>query len=102
MRIEGPGEMSGIQATMEMFASALTRVLRRKLVDQTGLNGAYTFRLRFRPEQNRPRPGAETPADDDRPSIFTALQEQLGLALKTGRAPVEVVVVDDAAKPAEN
>ena len=83
----GGGHMTGVRATMPMLANTLTRVLQRKVVDETGLTGAYTFKLEF---------------PDDGPTIFTALQEQLGLTLKAGRGPVEVLVVDSAQKPAAN
>jgi bla regulator protein blaR1 len=90
------GEMTGVKATMPMLASSLSRVLPRQVMDETGLKGTYSFKLQFLPDQSPPRP------DEDGASIFTALQEQLGLSLKAGRGPVEVLVVDSAEKPSGN
>jgi len=102
MRIEGPGEMTGVKATMSMFASTLSRPLRRKVIDATGLKGNYTFRLQFVPDQNPLKPGAEGAPANEGPSIFTALQEQLGLTLKATKGPVDVLVIDHGEKPVPN
>lgn len=102
MKIVGAGQMTGVKATMPMLATVLSRPLQRKVIDETGLTGSYTFRLQFVPEQKPPEPGAEAAPASDGPSIFTALQEQLGLTLRPSKGPVEVVVVDHAEKPAEN
>jgi uncharacterized protein (TIGR03435 family) len=96
MRIEAPGRMIGVKATMTTLANALTKALKRQVVDETGLSGAYSFRLAYTPD---PKPGMEP---GDGPSVFTALEEQLGLRLKAGKGPVEVLVIDSAQKPAAN
>jgi uncharacterized protein (TIGR03435 family) len=103
MRIEGPGQMTGVKATMSMFASTLSRPLQRKVIDGAGLKGAYNFKLQFVPDQNPSKPGGDgvIPTNDG-PSIFTALQEQLGLNLKAGKGPVEVLAIDHAEKPTPN
>lgn len=95
MRIEGRGRMAGVRATMPMFAATLTKVLQRKVVDRTGLSGAYTFQLRFAPDEAASQP-------DSDPSLFTAVREQLGLALKGATGPVDVLVIDSAQKPSAN
>ena len=95
VRILGAGRVEGVRGTMPMLATALSKPLKRRVVDQTGLNGAYTFRLQFTPDN----PRAEIA---DGPSIFTALEEQLGLALKSTKGPVESIVIDRAVKPAAN
>jgi uncharacterized protein (TIGR03435 family) len=104
VRIEGPGRISGVKGTMVMLANTLSRPLQRRVVDQTGLTGAYSFKLLFAPEQKQRRPTADddTAAPSDGPSIFTALQEQLGLSLKAARGPVETIVIDRAARPDAN
>ena len=103
MNIDGPGHMTGVKATMPMLANTLTRPLQRKVVDETGLAGAYNFELRFLPDRKPPRPGDDAaPPTGDGPSLFTALQEQLGLSLKAGKGPVEVLVIDHAERPSEN
>lgn len=99
----GRGEMTGVKATMSMFAGALTRLVQRKVVDATGLKGSYSFQLRFQPEETPQfRDDGLAPTDIDSPSLFTALQEQLGLTLRSSRGPVEVLVVDGAQRPSEN
>jgi uncharacterized protein (TIGR03435 family) len=76
-----------------MLASTLgtLNTIGRPVVDRTGLEGLFEFRLDY----------AVRP-DEDRPNIFTAVQEQLGLKLEAARAPVEVVVIDHVEKPSEN
>ena len=61
----------------------------------TDLSGLYNVKLQWTPDRVQPGP-------DTGPSLFTAVQEQLGLRLRAGRAPVEVLVIDHADKPAEN
>jgi uncharacterized protein (TIGR03435 family) len=103
LRMEGPGRLTAIKATMPMFASTLTKPLQRQVIDETGLQGAYNFRLQFAPEKRPGKAGADDAATaSDAPSIFTALDEQLGLNLKTARRPVEILVIDSAARPGPN
>jgi len=98
----GRGEMTGVN-TMAMFASALSRPLQRKVVDETGLTGAYTFKLQFVPDEKPARPSDDGAAPSlDGASLFTALREQLGLTLKPAKGPVEVLVIDHADKPSVN
>ncbi len=77
----------------------------RDVLDQTGLTGKYNFKFSFSPDLNR-SPDIATPdaprADTSGPSIFTALQEQLGLRLDTQKAPVEIIVIDSVQKPSDN
>ena len=78
---------------MSGLALALSPIVGRPVVDRTGLDGAFDFMLRF----------ATDPTTDSRfPLIFTALQEQLGLKLESGRASVEVLVIDRVERPTEN
>jgi uncharacterized protein (TIGR03435 family) len=101
----GRGVMTGVKATMPMFALALSRPLQRKVIDETGLKGAYNFTLQFVPDENQTRPGDDGAAPStsiDGPSLFTALREQLGLSLKPSKGPVEVLVIDRAEKPTPN
>jgi uncharacterized protein (TIGR03435 family) len=100
-------EVSGI--TMEEFAGRLPIFPDpRPAVDRTGLTGRYDIRLSFTRELpggiqlngvNQPAP---PPSENAGPSIFTALQEQLGLKLSPDKAPVDVLVVDSVQKPVEN
>jgi bla regulator protein blaR1 len=103
MRTEARGQMTGVKATMSMFASALSRPLQRKVVDETGLKGAYTFKFQFAPDPKPSQPGAEDgTSDNDGPSIFTALHEQLGLSLKVTKGPVDVLMIDHVEKQIPN
>ena len=73
----------------------------RMVVDRTGLAGNWEFELRYAAEQRgQPPPGIDVPAPDpDAPSLFTALQEQLGLKLESTKGPVDVLVVDSVEQP---
>ena len=105
----GPGFIRSRGRTMAQFAESLSMLtntgssLNRLIVDRTGLDGPYDLTLRFTPENIPPGnvPGLP-PIDPNGPSIFTALQEQLGLKLDSQRAPVNVLVVDRAERPTEN
>ena len=70
-------------------------VTRRPVVDRTGLTGEYSFDVPFAPPDAKP-------GDSAAASIFTALQEQVGLRLEDSRAPIEVLVIDRAERPSEN
>jgi uncharacterized protein (TIGR03435 family) len=91
------GRMTGTDATMENFARSLTRELSRPVEDRTGLAGKYNFQFDWTPE-NGPCEGSAS----DGPSIFSAVQEQLGLKLEATRGPVEIIVIDHAEKLAAN
>ena len=91
--------MQGNAVTLEMFSRVLGRLLSRPVVDRTGLMGSFDLDLRYRPEALGPGAAAAPPTDADAPSIFTALQEQLGLRVTNGRAAVEVLVVDRLEHP---
>jgi uncharacterized protein (TIGR03435 family) len=93
------------------LADVLGSHVQRGVIDKTGLTGTYTFTLKWQAEEGagsvlqgtRDRPQDLMPQDDSsQPSIFTALQEQLGLRLITGKAPGEALVVDHAEKPSPN
>jgi uncharacterized protein (TIGR03435 family) len=75
-------------------------------VDRSGLEGRYDAELKFTPEFIPPMPpgglAGLPPIDPNGPSIFTAVQEQLGLKLDPQRGPVEVLVVDRVERPSEN
>jgi uncharacterized protein (TIGR03435 family) len=91
-------------ATMAVLADMLSTPvanLGRPVVDRTGLTGEFTLQLEY--PFRLPGP-AEAPAADDplAPSLFTALQEQLGLKLQSARGNIEVLVVDRAGRPSEN
>jgi uncharacterized protein (TIGR03435 family) len=102
----GPGEASGTarldgirsnRMQMNKLAMLLSRMTRMPVLDKTGLTGFYQFDLRY---ANEVSGDMDHPAG---PSIFTAVQEQLGLKLESKKGPMEVLVIDHAEKvPVEN
>jgi uncharacterized protein (TIGR03435 family) len=83
---------------MAILAQDLINMVGRPVIDRTGLTGRYDFTLKWTPAPGIGGPSGP-PVDPDAPSIFTAVQEQLGLKLESARGPVEVVVVDRLEKP---
>jgi uncharacterized protein (TIGR03435 family) len=103
MRI-GPGQMVLGGVPMSQLATVLSPFAQRVVIDRTGLGGTFDLRLSWIPEkvpQGEPPPGAPQlpPVDPNGPSLFAALQEQLGLKLESQRAPLEVLVIDDVERP---
>jgi uncharacterized protein (TIGR03435 family) len=93
-----PGRLAGQRASMSSLASALAGNLGRPVIDNTGLKGGYDFSLEWTADA---APDA-VPADTSGPSLFTALQDQLGLRLESKKAPIEVLIIDRAEKPSPN
>ena len=93
----GPRMIRYDDVSMPELASQLSSYLGTPVSDRTGLGGRYAIKLSFAPVQ--PDAGG---AADSGPSIFTALQEQAGLQLNSGKGPVEVLVIDKVAKPSAN
>jgi uncharacterized protein (TIGR03435 family) len=94
---------------MAALVSTLSMRLNRVVLDRTGLSGNFDIDLTWTPDQNQmpqgaPPPGAPDlpPIDPNGPSIFTAVQEQLGLKLESTKGPVEVLVIDHVERPTEN
>jgi uncharacterized protein (TIGR03435 family) len=93
-----PGKMQRQRTTIGALASALSYVLRQPVVDETHMEGRYNVVLTYAPER-----GPDAPPADDGPSIFTAIEEQLGLKLEPRKLPVDIFVVDRCRKiPTEN
>ena len=105
----GYGQYRAQQTAMELLCLTLTDYTGRQVVDKTGLTGVYDFTLRFTPEpgygpEGRPgkqNEGAYAP-DSSGPTIFTAVQEQLGLKLEAAKQPVDGLVIDHVEEPSEN
>ena len=95
---------SAIPATMDVLAAFLDSILDRPVTNGTMLRGLFDVRLEFSPEGTRPPvDSALLNADPPRAaSIFTALQEQLGLRLEPAKATAEVVVIESIDRPAPN
>ena len=96
--------------TMKLFAARLGFSMDRDVVDATGLEGAFDFNLEFSPDSATPRfgfggraiGGADSPTEPMGPSIFSALEEQLGLKLQPAMGTSEVMVIDQVERPSEN
>jgi uncharacterized protein (TIGR03435 family) len=109
MRERGQIEVTG--ANLGAFANVLSMQLGRIVVDKTELKGNYEFTLKWTPDEGQgqmfkgagepPRDGAPPP-DASGPTIFTAVQEQLGLKLESQKGPVGTLVIDHVEKPSEN
>ena len=83
---------------MQDLASVFQRaVLERPVVDQTGLKGQYDFALKYTYDESRAPTDGSAP-----PSLFTAIQEQIGLKLEPVKAPAEVLVIDHVEQPSAN
>jgi uncharacterized protein (TIGR03435 family) len=105
----GRGKLEGKNAKPADLARLLSGTLGRTVLDQTDLADSYDFNLEWAPDVGE-GPGfkgarkdslPEAPQAADGPSIFTAIQEQLGLKLESRKGPVEILVVDRAEKPSE-
>ncbi|HMD71035.1 MAG TPA: TIGR03435 family protein [Bryobacteraceae bacterium] len=118
----GLNEIAGRKATLASLAGILSTQVNRPVVDETGLTGEYDFTFDFAADETvRPggasgavimtvpgpppspggggaAPGAETRDPASAPSIFSAIQNQLGLKLEPKKGPVEMLVVDKAGK----
>jgi uncharacterized protein (TIGR03435 family) len=75
--------------------------LGRVVLDRTSIAGRYDITLKWTPDSGN-NPPADSSSSEAGPSIFTAIQEQLGLKLEPSKAPVQVLVIDNADMPSEN
>ena len=91
------GYMSMRSVSMEQVVMVFSRILHRPVIDDTKLTGPFDIDLAFMPDA--PTPG---PVSPDAPSLFTAVQEQLGLKLESRRVPTDVIVIDRVEKPSAN
>jgi len=89
-------ELKARNITMASFASMLFSEVHRTVADKTALTGRYDLDMTWSPDDR------STPDPDAGPSIFTALQEQLGLKLRPAKGPVEILVVDHVEMPSAN
>jgi uncharacterized protein (TIGR03435 family) len=100
------GPICGRAVTMTQLTDGLGGVYQRPVVDMTGLEGRFDLDVSFTPD-NPGGPGVSFGAvcnssNADAPTLSTALQEQLGLRIRSGRAPVEVLVIDSVERPTDN
>ena len=93
----GPGQFTAQAVPTSNIADFLAPTLHQQVIDKTGLTGKYDFTLQFTPD-NIP---ADSP-NADGPTIFTAVQEQLGLKLESTKGPVKTLVIDHIDPPSDN
>lgn len=104
----GRGEIIGTNASMTVLAGFLGEQSNRPVVDGTGLKGKYNFQLTWTPDSGQtlgvPDASSNTPASvsDTGTSLFTAVQEQLGLKLESRKSPADLLTVQSATIPVEN
>lgn len=99
----GPGFFNGERIGMPSLAENLSYIVHRTVLNKTALSGVYNVSLKYTPEDRV----SESKADngngtDAAPSIFTAIEEQLGLRLVPTKGPVETLVIDQVEKPSAN
>jgi uncharacterized protein (TIGR03435 family) len=98
----GPGGLAAGGFPVSQLAASLSQELQRMVVDHTGLMGNFDLTLTWTPDQMPQGPAGgpdRPPIDPNGPSLFTALQEQLGLKLESTKGPVDVLVIDHVEQP---
>ena len=98
----GAGELTVQGVEISGLVNVLVSQLHRTVLDKTGLKGKYDFTLKFAPDHDGPPGGDSGSSTDDAPSIFAALEEQLGLKLQPSKGPVDTLVIDHVEQPTEN
>ena len=93
------GDLDAPSMTLDGLCQILEFDLGRPVLNRTGLTGPFTIRLQWASDRN---PAPANPSDESRPSLFTAIQEQLGLKIESIKAPIEFFVIDSAEIPSEN
>jgi uncharacterized protein (TIGR03435 family) len=92
-KVERPDFINAENASMAMFAAWLARTYRCPVLDQTGIKGDFDFKFEYASDTSEPDTG---------PSVFSVIQEQLGLKLVPIKAPIEILVIDHVEKPSPN
>jgi uncharacterized protein (TIGR03435 family) len=90
----GNGSIKATGLRIEYLAEYLSGILNRKVLDRTGLAGGFDIDLKWTPDVSTSFNSQEPAPSPDGPSIFTAIEEQLGLKLESGKAPIDVLVID--------
>jgi uncharacterized protein (TIGR03435 family) len=106
----GDTTLKATSASITQLASALSSRLNATIIDRTGIEGKFDVSMQWTPDPaNEPllsksgMPITEAPPDAvPGPSIFTVLQEKLGLKLEARKVPVEVTIIDQAHRPSDN
>lgn len=97
----GLSTLSGKRASLDEIAASLSARLGRPVFDKTGLTDKFDFELSWAQDLTPPGAGTPSPAVSG-PSLFTAVQEQLGLRLESQKGPIEILVIDQVSRPQGN
>lgn len=108
-QIRPPSDITGFDASMKVLAKLLQDNLQRTVVDKTGLSGTYDFHLKWSQNGGATQSAQSqqdaqnwmTPPENESPSIFTAVVEQLGLKLRPAKGLVKILIIDDVYLPAK-
>ena len=103
----GGGKITGQAIPIVALTESLTQILGRTVLDKTGLRDFYDVTLQWAISDSGQAPvvdsGGGAPSSEPAgPTIFIAIQEQLGLKLESGKGPVEIIVIDHVEKPSGN
>jgi uncharacterized protein (TIGR03435 family) len=104
----GCGRLVGRRVTADAISTILSRQLEHEVVNHTGLSGEYDFQLDFTPDTGPCRAAADSQGGSaatdpsGTPTLYTAVQQQLGLKLESSKGPVEMLIIDRVEKPSEN
>ena len=96
----GSGQVEFTECNLLGLINVLSGALGSPVIDETGLKGLYSFKLEFT-DPRAPQPAGAADADA-RPSLFAAVQDQLGLKLESRKGPAEVLLIDHIERPSEN
>ncbi len=88
--------------SLATLAEELSKEVGRPVVDRTGIAGRYDLKLKWTLDDAPASQSQNGSSADSAPSLFTALQEQLGLRLEPGKGPVQVLIIDHVEMPSEN
>ena len=107
---KGRGRITAQRVHISELAELLSTELGISVIDRTSLKGFYDLKLEWMPDATQPRgPGdgiearvSSPPGEKAGPSVFAAVQEQLGLRLISAKGPVETLAIDHVEKPSEN
>jgi uncharacterized protein (TIGR03435 family) len=94
----GPRQIDGTGITMQQLADLLSNLMDRLVIDQSGRNGIFNVHMIWSAEGDK----LDTNGDDTGPSIFTAIEDQLGLRLQATSAAVPTLIIDHIERPSEN
>jgi uncharacterized protein (TIGR03435 family) len=98
----GPGQLTMFGHPISELTPLLSRMVERKVVDQTGLKGNFDISLQFPRDEASPSPDGPPARIDIAGAIFGTFPDRLGLKFESRKGPVEVIVIDSAEKPSEN